>query len=210
MCSMSGRCIDCNRVSLLFESIQKFIPGSAWQGKKSDIRYLFLYNLGIQSNFSRKWSEFMTYTHSNAALRLVRPHEQADFSSRRNATEISLQAMNRRSLALCRLVETVAAVAFSANLDEMRAPTRCRAHIAFARQVAMYLAHISFGLSFTDIGRCFERDRTTVAHACRLVEDRRDEPGLDTSLDYLEAAVRLRAEEVGGRCTAVGTGRAGE
>jgi hypothetical protein len=35
----------------------------------------------------------------------------------------------------------------------------------------------------------FERDRTTVAHACALVEDRRDDPALDAQLGYLEEAV---------------------
>ena len=111
---------------------------------------------------------------------------------------------------MCRFVEAVVAAAFGVHLQDMRAPTRCRAHIAFARQVAMYLAHISFGLSFTDIGKCFERDRTTVAHACRLVEDRRDEAGLDTSLDYLDAALRLHAEQIGNQRDGMGAGRAPE
>ncbi len=75
------------------------------------------------------------------------------------------------------------------NVGLLLAPTRQRAPIAFARQVAMYLAHISCGLALTDVGRCFGRDRTTVAHACQLVEDRRDDPKTDLMLDYLEAAV---------------------
>src|SRR5688500_17958218 len=41
---------------------------------------------------------------------------------------------------------------------------------AFARQVAMYLAHIGLGLTFTAVARLFGRDRRTVAHACALVE----------------------------------------
>lgn len=104
---------------------------------------------------------------------------------------------------LCRLAQSATALAFRVRTDDMRAPTRCRAGVAFARQVAMYLAHVSFGLTYTDIGRCFDRDRTTVAHACRLVEDRRDEPALDASLDYLEAAVRLCADRCGHPCSPV-------
>lgn len=65
---------------------------------------------------------------------------------------------------------------------------------AFARQVAMYLAHVGFGLSMAEVGKAFGRDRTTVVHACHLIEDRRDERRFDDLLDHLEqAAVALRA-----------------
>jgi chromosomal replication initiation ATPase DnaA len=53
----------------------------------------------------------------------------------------------------------------------------------------MYLAHVTFGATLTEIGILFERDRTTVAHACGVVEDRRDDPDLDCKLDHLERAV---------------------
>lgn len=71
----------------------------------------------------------------------------------------------------------------------MRAATRRSARAAFARQVAMYLAHVVCGLSVTEVGLIFARDRTTVAHACELIEDRSDEPELDARLEYLERAV---------------------
>ena len=53
----------------------------------------------------------------------------------------------------------------------------------------MYLAHVACGLSFTDVGLLFSRDRTTVAHACRVVEDRRDDPVFDRALELLEWVV---------------------
>jgi chromosomal replication initiation ATPase DnaA len=49
---------------------------------------------------------------------------------------------------------------------ELRRATRGRAKVALARQVAMYLAHVGCGLSLTETGRMFDRDRTTVAPAC--------------------------------------------
>jgi chromosomal replication initiation ATPase DnaA len=61
--------------------------------------------------------------------------------------------------------------------------------IAFARQLAMYLAHVGFGLTLTEVGACFERDRTTVRHACALVEDRRDQPAFDLAVSALEAGL---------------------
>ncbi|HEV7329246.1 MAG TPA: helix-turn-helix domain-containing protein [Bosea sp. (in: a-proteobacteria)] len=61
--------------------------------------------------------------------------------------------------------------------------------IAFARQLAMYLTHVGFGLTLTEVGACFARDRTTVRHACALVEDRRDQPAFDLAVSALEAGV---------------------
>ena len=69
--------------------------------------------------------------------------------------------------------------------------TRGRPRVAFARQVAMYLAHVGCGLSMTEVGQIFARDRTTVAHACGLVEDKRDDPSFDRSLELLEGVLRL-------------------
>jgi chromosomal replication initiation ATPase DnaA len=69
--------------------------------------------------------------------------------------------------------------------------TRGRPPIAFARQVAMYLAHVECGLSLTEVGHVFARDRTTVAHACRLIEDRREEPTFDRVLELLQAVLRF-------------------
>lgn len=62
--------------------------------------------------------------------------------------------------------------------------------MALARQTAMYLAHVGCSLSLTEVGTLFERDRTTVAHACALIEDRRDNPDFDRALELLERAVR--------------------
>jgi chromosomal replication initiation ATPase DnaA len=80
-------------------------------------------------------------------------------------------------------------MAFQVPLRELRARTRRRAPIAFARQVAMYLAHVAYGLTLTEVGILFTRDRTTVAHACGLVEDRRDDPIFDIFLDHLEISI---------------------
>ena len=88
-----------------------------------------------------------------------------------------------------RLVEPAVAAVFEVEVEDLRAATRRSARAAFARQVAMYLAHVVCGLSLTEVGLIFARDRTTVAHACELIEDRRDEPELDARLDHLERAV---------------------
>jgi hypothetical protein len=53
----------------------------------------------------------------------------------------------------------------------------------------MYLAHVAAGLSYTEVGREFRRDRTTVAHACAVVEDLRDDPTIDRAIELLELVV---------------------
>lgn len=88
-----------------------------------------------------------------------------------------------------RVVEQAVAMAFQVPLREIRARTRRRAPIAFARQVAMYLAHVAYGLTLTEVGALFARDRTTVAHTCGIVEDRRDDPIFDIFLDHLETSI---------------------
>ena len=88
------------------------------------------------------------------------------------------------------IINAAVAATFTVPVAELHAPTRRGATVALARQSAMYLAHVAFGLSFTEVGRAFGRDRTTAAHACRLIEDRRGELGLDTALAELEHALR--------------------
>jgi len=86
-------------------------------------------------------------------------------------------------------IEQAVVQVFGIACRDLRRTTRGRAKVALARQVAMYLAHIGCGLSLTETGRLFERDRTTVAHACGVIEDRRDDPIFDRALDLLEWAV---------------------
>ena len=69
------------------------------------------------------------------------------------------------------------------------ARSRCRLPVARARQLAMYLSHVVLGESLTSIGHAFGRDRTTVAYACGLIEDMRDDPQFDRDVSALEAAL---------------------
>ena len=66
----------------------------------------------------------------------------------------------------------------------VRAPGSCH-----ARQIAMYIAHVVLSMPFGVIASAFDRDRTTVAHACRVVEERRDDPGYDRFVEQCERCV---------------------
>ncbi len=86
-------------------------------------------------------------------------------------------------------IEQAVVQVFGVGQEDLRRITRGRANVALARQVAMYLAHVVCGMTLTDTGRLFGRDRTTVAHACGVIEDRRDDPLFDRALDLLEWVV---------------------
>jgi chromosomal replication initiation ATPase DnaA len=92
------------------------------------------------------------------------------------------------------IVHAAVAAAFTVPLGELRASTRRAASVALARQSAMYLAHVALGLSFSEVGRAFGRDRTTAAHACRRIEDRRADHELDRTLAELEHALRRNVD----------------
>ena len=66
------------------------------------------------------------------------------------------------------------------------ARSRCRSEVARARQLAMYLCHVILGETLTSVGHAFGRDRTTVSHACALIEDMRDDPQFDQAVSDLE------------------------
>lgn len=49
----------------------------------------------------------------------------------------------------------------------------------------MYLVHVEASYSLIHTGILFGRDRTTVAHACALVEDRRDDKLFDNAMNFM-------------------------
>lgn len=88
-----------------------------------------------------------------------------------------------------RHVEACVAHVFAVPHEALRASTRGRADVARARQVAMYICHTTLAFSLTAVGELFDRDRTTVGHACRLVEDLRDDADFDMMVACLEKVV---------------------
>jgi hypothetical protein len=88
--------------------------------------------------------------------------------------------------ALRPMLEHMVTHVFNIEMELMRLPTRGRAPGALARQVAMYLAHVGCGISLTEAGELFNRDRTTAAHACHVVEARREDPTFDRAITLLE------------------------
>lgn len=71
-----------------------------------------------------------------------------------------------------------------------RVPLRraMRHDLCHTRQISMYVCHVVLQISQSDIALAFGRDRSTVGHACHVVEDRRDEQAFD---DFISAVERM-------------------
>lgn len=88
--------------------------------------------------------------------------------------------------ARAKLAIAAAAIEFGVPDLDLANPEQRSPLIDYARQVAMYLASCSFGMTMTRIGEMFGRDRSTVSHAIRVVEDGRTDPVLDEKIERLE------------------------
>ena len=76
---------------------------------------------------------------------------------------------------------------FGVTRAELLASTRSSRDVAWARQVAVHLCHLVMPeLSWSELGRLFGRDRTTVRHAHLKVADWRDLVDLDHRLEELQ------------------------
>jgi len=91
------------------------------------------------------------------------------------------------------LAATVAAHAYGLPAAALAGAGRGDSRVSRARQVAMYLAHGVLEMTIGQIARAFGRDRSTVSHACRCIEDAREDPNIDRTMDWLETLLRRSA-----------------
>jgi Bacterial dnaA protein helix-turn-helix len=101
------------------------------------------------------------------------------------------------SQALRQNIERAVAISFNVAPELLSFPSRGRASVCQARQVSMYLTHVCFSLSLTQVGQLFDRDRTTVAHACEVTEQRRDDVAFDAFLSRVEMVIRIMCRRPG-------------
>lgn len=111
-----------------------------------------------------------------------------DLSTARGMAGERLRLMQRRNPGAARILTVVADVRHI-RVEPILAARRGRAATAEARQIAMYLCNTLLGVSLTEVGALFGRDRTTVGYACAAIEDRRDDEAFDAELTALEGAV---------------------
>lgn len=99
---------------------------------------------------------------------------------------MSVREQRAADEAAARLAAGVTSYALGVQESEIIGTDRGSSDVAFARQVAMYLCHVGFELSLQRVAIAFGRDRSTVAHACHAIEDRRDEPQFEVWIGALE------------------------
>jgi len=83
------------------------------------------------------------------------------------------------ALEMCECLIDIASALFSVSSKELRKPGRSTQPVSRVRQIAMYVAHVVLRLTMGDVGAGFGRDRTTVLHACQVIEDLRDDAEFD-------------------------------
>ena len=89
-----------------------------------------------------------------------------------------------------RLVAGIVGFAAGIKPEQILSAGRGTVEVSSTRQVSMYLCHVALGLSLARVANAFARDRSTVAHSCRLIEDRRDDQTYDAWIECLEDSLR--------------------
>src|ERR1051326_6331370 len=88
------------------------------------------------------------------------------------------------------LAQAVAAHAFGLALPDLETRSRTADR---ARQLAMYLARMALRLGVRETARGFGRHHRVVLQACRRIEEAREDPTFDRTVEWLEAVVRRAA-----------------
>lgn len=65
-------------------------------------------------------------------------------------------------------------IRFNCTIADIKSSTRGTERIARARMCVAYILHTSLQYTLTNTGRVIGRDRTTVRHACNVIEDLRE------------------------------------
>jgi Bacterial dnaA protein helix-turn-helix len=105
---------------------------------------------------------------------------------------------NEEVIELCEGMIDVTAALFNVSSKDMRKTGRTAYDVSRVRQIAMYVTHVVLGLSMNEVGKGFQRDRTTVLHACHLIEDMRDDQDFDRIVGMADrvAMAAFRSHEI--------------
>ena len=125
-----------------------------------------------------------------------RPANQCAADRARPALRPSRAALSRRAAArpTTQTIQRVVARHYGVSVIDL-VSTRRTQPLAFVRHIAIYLVRELTALSMPSIGRLFgDRDHTTILHAVRKVQARRErDPAFDATLKKLAAAAQPAA-----------------
>lgn len=90
------------------------------------------------------------------------------------------------TIAICDGMIDILSACFAVPSLDIRSSSRANAPVARVRQVGMYVCHVVLGLTMLEVATGFVRDRSTVVHACHLIEDMRDDVEFDGIVGTIE------------------------
>ena len=90
---------------------------------------------------------------------------------------------------LATFVNQMVASAFELPSERLLRNDRGNAKATRARQISIYLMHTGLSFSLAKVSRIYNKDRTTIGYACRLIEDLRDSPAFDDRILELENTI---------------------
>jgi chromosomal replication initiation ATPase DnaA len=102
----------------------------------------------------------------------------------------------RRDRLTVAFVTHLVAMATDVSPSEIAAQRRTSGAAARARQIAIYLTHVSFHWPLARVAFAFGRDRTTCGHACHKVEDLRENAAFDARMVALEDCLRQAPRQI--------------
>lgn len=95
------------------------------------------------------------------------------------------------TIAVCHAVRLLTAEFLLVACEKVGFRTERRRMACHVRQIAMYVCHVTLQMTQTSIGAGFGLDRSTVSHACAVVEDRRDDKAFDEFVATMERITML-------------------
>jgi len=102
----------------------------------------------------------------------------------------------RRDRLMVAFVTHAVALATGVSPADIGAFKRTTHAAARARQIAIYLTHVTFHWNLARVAFAFGRDRTTCGHACHAIEDLREDPVFDARMLALEACIKQAPDTV--------------
>ena len=93
-------------------------------------------------------------------------------------------------IAICDGMMDILGACFMVPTADLRSQDRAVAPVARVRQIGMYVCHVALGMTMAEVAKGFGRDRTTVIHACHLIEDLRDDLEFDRICSRIERIAR--------------------
>jgi len=98
---------------------------------------------------------------------------------------------NNYDAVLAKMIIANVALDFGVNNIRVFSNEKIPAHLCYIRQSAIYLMHIVCQYSYARVGTAFNLHASTIAYACKTIENFRDDQVFDGKLVHLESCLQV-------------------